>query len=268
MTKARKLSNTQYIDMKKILLIIFSILIISAGSANAQAVVPSATAKIKIPILTYHSIRPYYPGITNLVKEYTVPPDIFDDQMKYMRDNGFTPIVPDDIVNYFTSGKALPQKPFMITLDDGWKNQFRYAFPILKKYNYPAVFYVYKNVIDKKVFLTWSEINTLSSSNMIIGNHTWSHPELPKITSSTALQQEIVDSKKSIEIHIGKTIDTFAYPFGEYNDQDVSLVKQAGYSSARALRGCIYQSGDILFTLCGVIITGDFNRFVSIVNRK
>lgn len=102
---------------------------------------------------------------------------------------------------------------------------------------------------------------------MIIGDHTESHPELPKITSDAILRNEIVDSKKSIESRIGRTIDTFAYPFGEYNDQDVSTVKQVGYTSARALRGCVYQSENILFTLCGVIITGDFNRFVSIVNR-
>lgn len=238
------------------------------GSANAQSPDLKSAGKIKVPILTYHSVRPYYPGITDLVKEYTVPPDIFDDQLRYLRDNGFTAITPADLVDHFVSGKALPAKPFMITLDDGWKNQFRYAFPILKKYNDPAVFYIYKNTIDKKVFLTWNDVKTLAAANMIIGDHTESHPELPKVTVLADLQREIIGSKKWIESRLGKTIDTFAYPFGAYNDQDISVVKQAGYTSARALRGCVYQSADILFTLCGVIITGDFNRFASIINRQ
>lgn len=254
--------------MKKVLLTVVIFSIAFAGFVSAQTTASIQPAKIKIPILTYHSVRPYYPGITNLVREYTVPPDIFDEQLKYLKDNGFTPITTNDLVNYFASGKALPPKPFIITLDDGWGNQFRYAFPILKKYNDPAVFYIYKNAVGGKVFLTWNEVETISNSGMIIGDHTESHPELPKVTSNTVLQQEIIDSKKFIETRIGKTIDTFAYPFGEYNDQAVGVVKQAGYASARALRGCVYQSQDILFTLCGVIITGDFNRFVATVNRK
>lgn len=107
-------------------MLLFAALAESVGIAGAQTATSTSTSstKIKVLILTYHSVRPYYPGITNLVKEYTVPPDIFDDQMKYMKDNGFTAIAPDDLVNYFVSGKMLPPKPFMITLDDGWENQF------------------------------------------------------------------------------------------------------------------------------------------------
>lgn len=244
----------------------------SAQTANVLSNVTSAAAsstlvKIKIPILIYHSVRPYYPSITNLVKEYTVPPDIFEEQLKYMKDNGFTAVTPDDVVNYFNAGKSLPPKPFMVTLDDGWGNQFRYAFPILQKYKVPAVFYIYKNAVGHKVFVSWDQVKQLLKANMIIGGHTGSHPELPKITDIAVLDKEIIDSKKYIETKIGQSIDAFAYPFGEYNQQDIVVVKQAGYTSARTVAGCVYQSPDKLFTLCGAIITGDFNRFVSIVNR-
>lgn len=243
----------------------------NAQAANAVSAAENFPASpltlTKIPILIYHSVRPYYPGITDLVKEYTVPPDIFEEQLKYMKNNGFTPVTPDDVVGYFDAGKTLPPKPFMITLDDGWENQYRYAFPILKKYKYPAVFYIYNNAVGKKVFMNWDQVRTMTNANMIIGGHTGSHPELPKITSLAILDREIINSKKYIENQINKTIDTFAYPFGEYNSQDISVVKQAGYTSARTVAGCVYQSPDNLFTLCGVIITGDFNRFVAAVNR-
>ena len=258
--------------MKKLYFLAAIVAVALVGFARAQITTStpaqSAQGKIKIPILTYHSVRPYYPGITNLVKEYTVPPDVFDEQLNYLKTNGFTAVTPDDVVRYFNSGTPLPPKPYMITFDDGWENQFRYAFPIVQKYNVPAVFYIYSNVINKRVFMTWDQIKGMGKMNMIIGDHTASHPQLPKVTSDASLQGEIAGSKKIIEAQIGKTIDTFAYPYGAYNAADVNDVKQAGYTSARALNECVYQSQDILFTLCGVIITGDFNRFVSIVNRQ
>lgn len=254
--------------MKRHIFFILFLLAVSGNFVRAQIGAPTTAQRTaKVPILIYHSVRPYYSGITNLVKEYTVPPDIFDSQLKYMKENGFTPIMPDDLADYLVSGKALPAKPFMITFDDGWRNQFRYAFPILQKYRYPGVFYVYSDVIDRKVFLTWDDIKTMMGSGMIIGDHTKSHPELPKITDDALLRQEIIDSKKIIEGRIGKTVDAFAYPFGEYNKKSVAMVEQGGYASARTVQGCVEQSKDRLFTLCGLIITGDFNRFVSLVNK-
>lgn len=251
--------------MKKFFLATISLFAVFVSYASAQT--PTSTLSIKVPILIYHSVRPYYPGITKLVKEFTVPPDVFEDQLKYLHDNGFTPITPDDLTNYLTSGKSLPQKPFMITLDDGWRNQFNYAFPVLKKYNDHAVFYIYSDVIGKKHFLTWDEVKNMANANMIIGGHTKSHPELSKIVDDNALRQEIVGSKKIIEDHLGKTLNDFAYPFGKYNDHVVSMVAQAGYKSARTVVGGNYQSKEALLTLHGIIITGDFNRFVALINK-
>ena len=251
--------------MKKVFLATIFLFAVFLPLANAQA--PTSTPSIKVPILIYHSVRPYYPGITKLVKEFTVPPDIFEDQLKYLYDNGFAPITPDDLTNNLISGKPLPPKPFIITLDDGWRNQFHYAFPILKKYNDPAVFYIYSNVIDKKNFLTWDEVKTIMNANMIIGDHTKSHLELPKIIDDNVLRQEIVESKKIIEDQIGKTVNDFAYPYGEYNDHVVGIVAQAGYKSARTVVGGNYQTKEVLFTLNGIIITGDFNRFVALINK-
>ena len=155
----------------------------------------------------------------------------------------------------------------IITLDDGWENQYRYAYPILKKYNYPAIFYIYPEAINAKHFLTWKEVVELSNGHMVIGDHTYSHPQLPKVTNSELLTKEIVGSKKIIEDHIGKTVKDFAYPFGAYEEKHVDLVKQAGYQSARTVFSGTLQTPNILFTLRGIIVTGDFNRFVSALHK-
>lgn len=250
------------------------ILAIFAGYSRAQVYITSissttatSTSFARVPILIYHSVRPYYPGITKLVKEYTVPPDIFDDQLKYLRDNGYTPITLDDLTTHFNFNMPLPERPVIITLDDGWENQYRYAFPIMKKYGYTGIFYIYSNPIDKKVFLKWDEVKAMVAANMVIGGHTKSHPELSKIKDDVTLKQEIEDSKKIIEGKIKKPVNDFAYPFGDFNSHTVAIVRQAGYKSARTVFKGTHQTSDIVFTLHGIIVTGDFNRFVSLVNE-
>ncbi len=234
--------------------------------SHAQVVAtPSRIAHI--PILIYHSVRPYYPGITNLVKEFTVPPDIFDDQMKYLRDNGFTVVTFDDVWAYFQNGMPLPAKPVMVTLDDGWENQYLYAYPILKKYKYSGIFYIYPGVIGKKHFLSWPEVKEMLGANMVIADHTQTHPELPKIIDSALLKKEISGSKETIEKELGILVKDFAYPFGAYNDQSIKTVMESGYRTARTVHTGVKVDLSAPYTIDGIIITGDFNRFVSLVNK-
>lgn len=261
--------------MKKTLVIIGMCVAFTPLFSYAQTVsdpsTPSTTSTVRrvahIPILIYHSVRPYYPGITNLVREYTVPPDIFDDQMKYLKDNGFTVITFDAVWAYFQNGTPLPAKPVMITLDDGWENQYVYAYPILKKYKYPGIFYVYPNAIGAKVFLKWPELREMVAGNMVIADHTQTHPELPKITDPALLKKEIMGSKETLEKELGISVKDFAYPFGAYNDHDIQLVKDTGYRTARTVHTGVRADSSAPYTIDGIIITGDFNRFVSLVNK-
>lgn len=248
-----------------IALLIFLPAMASAQSdANAP---PSAARKVHVPILTYHSVRPYYPGITNLVKEYTVPPDIFDDQLRYLRDNGYTAITNEELDQYLISGKPLPAKPVLITFDDGWENQYTYAFPILKKYHDPAVFYIYSRAVGVKHFLTWDQVRELQTAGMEIAGHSRTHPELPTIKDIAEMRKELADSKVVIEKELGRPITDFAYPYGEYSDLAIQVLKDSGYRSARALLRSSDPNSNALYTLPGYIITGDFNRFVALVNR-
>lgn len=238
------------------------------ASTSSASVAPSTGRRVAhIPILIYHSVRPYYPGITNLVKEYTVPPDIFDNQMKYLADNGFTVVTFDDVWAYFQNGTPLPAKPVMITLDDGWENQYVYAYPILKKYTYTGIFFIYPGAIGAKHFLKWPEVKEMVGAGMVIADHTQTHPELPRIDEPALLKKEIAGSKGIIEKEIGRAVTDFAYPFGEYNDRAIQAVKDAGYRSARTVHTGTKADSAAPYAIDGIIITGDFNRFVSLVNK-
>lgn len=208
----------------------------------------SATSGI-VPLVVYHIVRPAYPDDSEAVKGLAQTPELFDAQMKYLGEAGYHVVSFGALEEHLTHGTPLPKKPIVISFDDGWQDQFIYAFPILKKYNYTATFFVFTNSIGRRGFLTWNNLRTLRDAHMTIGSHTLSHPFLTAISDPAILWNEIVESKKKLERHLGIVVREFAYPFGYYNPEIVAMVKKAGYSSARGDRKSKEQSVEQLFTL-------------------
>lgn len=217
---------------------------------------------IKVPILVYHSIKPFYPLELKFKKQFNVTPDVFEKELRYLKDNSYTVISFDALVNNLLENTSLPQKPVVLTFDDGWENQYTSAFPLLIKYNAPATFFIYTDAIGQKNFLTWQQVKNLDAAGMTIGSHTKSHPYLIKIINKQKLTEEIADSKKIIEKQLGKEIDFFAYPFGHYNNQIIDAVKEAGYKAARSFYKGVYNTKDNLFTLKVISASNDFDKFI------
>jgi len=193
----------------------------------------STAERIRVPILVYHIIRPSYPSDSPAVKSLAQTPEVFDAQMQYLADAGYRVIPFSALENNLKDGAPLPPHPIVISLDDGWSDQFTYAFPLLKKYQYPATFFVFTNPIGSRGFLTWEELRTLRDAGMTIGAHTRSHPFLTKITDPAILWREIAGSKQTLEKNLGITVNEFAYPFGRYDAAIVAMVEKAGYTAAR-----------------------------------
>lgn len=206
---------------------------------------------IQVPILVYHIIRPSYASDSAQVRALAQTPEIFDAQMQYLRDANYHLISFATLENYFNKGTPLPSRPVIISFDDGWSDQFAYAFPILQKYNYTATFFVFTNPINTRGFMTWDNLRTLSDAGMTIGAHSRSHPFLNKITNPDILTNEVRGSKRSIEEHLGITVQQFAYPFGQYTASTTAEVRKAGFSSARGdyVQKDGLQSAEILYEL-------------------
>ncbi len=225
----------------------------------------TATTIVKVPILIYHSVRPYRATDTAFIRRYVVAPEELDRQLSYLEQNGYSAITFDALAEALSNGAPLPPKPVIISFDDGWQGQFAYAFPLLKKHRLAATFFIYTSAIGQPYFMTWKEVAALADAGMAIGGHTVTHPYLPKITDEAILRREIIGGKKSIEHHLGKTIDAFAYPFGHYDDRSIALVKEAGYRTARTTyRGAGHATED-LYRLTADQVTGDFQRFLLVI---
>lgn len=236
---------------------------------------PSASIRyVRVPILVYHSIRPYTADMPRLVRKFTVPPESLDEQLRYLQQNGYTVISFESLVNAMTSASAtLPAKPVVLTFDDGWEDLYRHAFPILRKYHDTATFFIFTNGIGSRDFMTWGQLATMQAAGMDIESHSVSHPLLSAITDKARLWKEIEGSREIIASHLGRAPDIFAYPYGTYNDFDIAMLKAAGYRAARTDLGAALTAAPAfaaattneLYKLPGMQVTGDFARFVSVI---
>jgi len=217
---------------------------------------------LHVPILIYHSVAPHGSNQTSIQRYFDVAPESFQKQLQYLKDNGYTIIALDFLADALEQNILLPPKSIVLTFDDGWENQFKYAYPLLKEYNYTATFFIVTRAIDGELFLTWDEVKTMDENGMEIGAHTRTHPYLVGITDPVTLRQEIIGGKSVIENRIGRPIHLFAYPYGYYNDQVIEIVKEAGFKAARGAYYGTYNSLEEIYKLKGVEVTDDFNKFV------
>jgi peptidoglycan/xylan/chitin deacetylase (PgdA/CDA1 family) len=220
-----------------------------------------------VPILVYHSVSPYYPSESSIKKEYAIEPEMFEKQIQYLLDNGYQVVSLDDLSENLINNKPLPKKSFVLTFDDGWKSQYQYAFPILKKYNLTATFFIYTDPISNyHSFMNWDEIKDLDNSGMTIGDHTKTHPYISAKLDDKTLRTEIIGSKKTIEDHLGKQISFFAYPFYHYTPEAENIVKEAGFKAARGGYTSIKNNLQNILTLRGIQAPNNMEDFIKEIN--
>jgi len=224
---------------------------------------------VRVPILVYHSVASFYPHQTTANRLWTVTPEVFEQQLKYLKDDGYTTISLADLNNHFASSTPLPTKPVILSFDDGWKNQYRNAFPLLKKYGLTATFFVFTNAIGHPNYFSWDELREIQTAGMTVGDHTMYHPYLFKIADEETLRREIITSKKILEKNLAKTVDDFAYPFGHVSNKSLEIVKIAGYKTART-NGYVgmWHSADDLYTLRSYNAQNDLQKFIFYLNSN
>lgn len=181
-------------------------------------------------VLMYHDIK------VKEINGFDVSVDSFKKQLDWLNSHGYKTLSVDEVVDYLTQNKPFPEKSLLITFDDGYEGVFTYAAPELHKRGMKAAFYIIRDDIGTKLpgypYLTGQEIKELSSDPLFsIQSHTLTHPDLTKITAEQ-LQKELEESKKYLEDFTGKPIQTFAYPYGFYNDTVLEAVEHAGYQAS------------------------------------
>jgi len=224
-----------------------------------------------IPILDYHNFT------TEESSSYKINIIEFEKQMDYLATHNYSVISLSELLAGLRTGQ-LPPKPIAITIDDGYRSTYTLAYPVLKKYNFPATLFLYTDFIEKNSYsLTWEEIKEMTSHNIEIGSHTLSHCNLLKYkknenyeTYLARIRKEIFLSKEILETKIGAKIKYFAYPYGVYDPTIKDLVIQAGYEGILNANSMNNTLNTEPFSLNRQIIFGQnsLNSFVQILNQR
>ena len=191
-----------------------------------------------------------------------VTPDNFEKQMEYLKKGSYKVISLDELVKGIENKRRFRRKTLVITIDDGYKDIFTYAYPILKRYEFPATIFVIANHIDNREdFLTREEIKEMLGHNISIGAHTKNEFYLPEIEKEGILWDEIVNCKFLIESKIGSRIDFFCYPIGGFTEEIKEIVQKGGYKAACTTNRGFSKFNKDLYELKRVKITNsDMNR--------
>lgn len=205
-----------------------------------------------VPVLNYHQIN------DTEHNSLTVNTKQFEAQMKYLADEGYTPITPADMIDAWEGKGTLPEKPVIITFDDGYLDNYNHAYPILEKYHLKATIFLISDYVNTYPnYLTWANVAEMQESGLIdFESHTLSHEELTKAPSLDEVEHQLAGSKKALEWNLGKQVTFIAYPCGEYDEDIENLTKDAGYRAAFTVNYGLAEPGEDPFILDRIPIFG------------
>lgn len=228
-----------------------------ANSPVAQPVTDVPLSELKIPILVYHHVRKQE-GWSKATWSWkmTVSPEIFEKQMQWIRDHGYTTITLDDFVAIMKGEKLSPPKPVVITFDDNNLNQYEVALPIMEKYNVKAVIYLVTNRLGNKSVIDAERAKDMAARGMDIQSHTVSHAGLSAL-SVAQMDHQLVDSRKALEELLGTPVRHVAYPLTMQNKTVRERTKAAGYTTGTIMDPRPATVKDDLFKLPRIMMTDD-----------
>jgi len=195
----------------------------------------------KILVLNYHQVR-------NSFNSLAVSPSDFSTQMAYLINNGYIPITPDELESGLSGEIELPDKPVLITFDDGYDDNYLNAFPILKGYGIRATIFIVPAFVGKKNYLTWEQIKEMSDNGISIQSHTLNHTKLEELPDDE-IRSELLNSKLVLEENTGKPVNFLAYPTGTYNLHIAGIAKDVGYKGAYTIKYGSVDLGSNMFAL-------------------
>lgn len=229
--------------------------------------------EVKVPVLMYHSIL----NDSKRSGKYVITPDELEKDLVYLKDQGFETVLTSDLINFVEHGAPLPEKPIVITFDDGYYNNYSYLYPALKKHGMKAVLSIVGTHTDlfsregetlnnNYSHVPWNLLKEMQNSGVFeIQNHTYDLHDLAKrkgilrkkgedaehykemlISDITRLQETATEKLKV-------TPTAFTYPFGAVNKESEQIINslgfQATYGSEEGINTLVQGDSSCLYKL-------------------
>jgi peptidoglycan/xylan/chitin deacetylase (PgdA/CDA1 family) len=212
---------------------------LAAGSARVRNATPQPDWRPHagpVPILEYHVLGEA-PADASYPDLYILRP-IFHRQMDWLAEHGFEAVTLDQVEAAWYHGGTLPPKPVVLSFDDGYRPQFTYALPELRRHGWAGVL----NLKAEGSDLYPSNVEAMIAAGWELAAHTIHHLDLTEL-DSTQLKEEVAGSREILRREYGVLVDNFCYPAGQFDSTVIAAVEAAGYKGATTeIRG--YASRD------------------------
>ncbi|MFJ3673051.1 polysaccharide deacetylase family protein [Streptomyces sp. NPDC090106] len=192
-----------------------------------------------VPILMYHAIAT---DPNEATRELSVSPEAFAWQMEIISHLGATPITTARLAASWREGRPLPERPVLVTFDDGYEGVHRHALPVLAKHGFPSTLFVstawlrgpHDNGRALDAMLDWGQVRELAAEGVEIGGHSHTHPQLDQLDDES-LRRELILCKEIVSDELGTVPASFAYPYGYSSRRVRRMVRETGYAQALAV---------------------------------
>lgn len=227
--------------------------------------------ELKIPIIMYHYVEYVKDQGDTIRKSLNISPFTFEEQLKALQQNNYQTFFVRDVPKLFSKKTKYSTQSALLTFDDGYEDFYTVVYPLLKKYQTKATLFVIYSFIGRNDFVNKEQINEMINSGLVeIGAHTLNHVYLKGMGKNKA-EEEILQSKKNLEDDFAIKVESFAYPFGAYDDQIVKIVKEASFSAAVTVNPGTIQQKSNIFTLkrirSGVVASPNIINVLENFNR-
>jgi len=215
----------------------------TADTANTK------DSSVQLPVVMYHSLL----KDTKLQGQFVIDPQKFEDDLKMLKEKGYTTVTVKDLIDYVYNDKSLPEKPILLTFDDGYYNNYLYAYPLLKKYECkavisPVVYYseVYSESTDAPSasysHCTWEQLKEMQESGYVeIQNHSYNmHSQSGRLgikqkqgesneDYKKIITQDVSTAQRYFKENLNYTPQAFIYPFGVRSDSSEDIIKSLSF---------------------------------------
>lgn len=221
-----------------------------------------------VPILCYHRFE------KDCKSSLCMPIHIFEQQMRYLYENGYRVISFGQLLDFLEYRHPLPQKAVVISIDDGYRSVYDVGYPILKKYGFGATLFIYTEFINScKNAMTWKQLAIMKADGFEIGAHTVSHSDLTRRKEGedtqafmARIERELRVSKQIIDKKLKQDTTLLSFPYGRYNQTVLEMTTRLGYRAAVTVkRGSNPFFADPLTLKRTQILKRDMKTFVSVL---
>jgi len=213
--------------------------------------------QLRVPILMYHHISVPPAGADAIRRDLSVAPELFASHLEALAKGGYETITLRQLVDHLTRGLVLPDKPVVITVDDGYSDNYENGFPLLREANAVAAFFVITDFLneERSGYMTWDQLRQMAAAGMEIGCHSRNHPDLRR-KSIDYLVWQALGCRESIELELGKHPRFITYPSGLYDQRTIDVFHSANYWGGLTSHQGTLQSSEALFELVRIRVRG------------